>query len=157
MRALILPALLAPACGGTYVYRNTLEARARSERPIDCRIFTFEGSPVSGWTGSGGRREGLYATPYGLFEYREVGSIEFRGRRGGDWPTRDLKTFRDWVAPTVCDKGGAAIAVRADADGYYVGAVVLDGPTGGGDGERDIRPTCGTWYAEQKLPHRLAE
>ena len=135
MRALPLIALTVaiPACGGSYIYRQTRESPRPLETATECRIWVFEGPPERVETyDNTGPPEQMFKTPYGLNGYREIGVIEFRGRRGLEWPTRDFKRFRDHVAPTVCQHNGGAIAARVDADGFYVGGTVLEGPNGAG-------------------------
>ncbi|HEY5448135.1 MAG TPA: hypothetical protein VIQ54_05260 [Polyangia bacterium] len=138
MRAphLIVLALAIPACGGSYVYQHTLGPPGPFPMPARCRIWVFEGPPERVHTSENGRPpEQMFMTPFGLNGYREVGVIEFRGRRGPEWPTRDFKRFRDHVAPTICQHSGGAIAARVDAEGYYVGGTVLEGPSGAGDSD----------------------
>ena len=130
MRGLILLALLAPACGGTYVYRPTQEPIGVGPKAPNCRILVFEEPPVPMEPSSDGRAWLLFQTAWGSFTYREIGVIEFRGWNGGEWPTRDRERFRDWVTPTICKQGGQAIAARVDERGRYVGGTVLALPVG---------------------------
>jgi hypothetical protein len=133
--ALIVLSLALEACGGSYVYRRTLGPADHASGPAHCRVLVFEDPPVAMEPNLEPSRNGrstglLFRTAWGWFVYREIGVIEFRGWRGGDWPTRDVDRFRDWIAPTICNQGGQAIAARIDERGRYVGGTVLALPVG---------------------------